>query len=224
MRRMLEYQIWHLLAAGLMLLVGRLYVQGGAVLQGAFLGLSASFWFWAGLWLAIAHQALVMLVWRSQLHFQWITQRFGERGFGYYGRAFGLVSFGRFLSVFALSIATRGTLDANLWLLNGLGVLFIALVVWLMVSVLRYFGIERALGGDHFYDKYRQIGLVRRGIFKYVRNGMYLVGLLMLWVPGLLLASEAGLLQGLLGHAFIWAHYFFTEKPDMLRIYGDIAA
>ena len=132
MRRMLEYQIWHLLAAGLVLFVGWLYVRSGGALQGAFLGLSASFWFWSGLWLAIAHQALVMFVWRSQLHYQWITRRFEERGFGYYGRAFGLVSFARFLSVFSLSIATRGTLGANPWLLNGLGLLFLALVIFIM--------------------------------------------------------------------------------------------
>jgi protein-S-isoprenylcysteine O-methyltransferase Ste14 len=224
MRRFFEYQIWHLLAAIIMLLVAREYVQNTSSLNNEIMGFSATFWFWAGLWLAIGHQALVMLVWRAQLHFQWIESRFGPQGFTNYGRAFALFSFLRLFTVLILAFATPGSLTGNSTLLKGGGFLFIALVTWLMYSVMRYFGIDRALGGDHFEDKYRKLGLVKGGIFNYIRNGMYIVGLLVLWIPGLLLASEPALLQGLLGHAFIWAHYFFTEKPDMMRIYGDVAA
>ena len=49
---------------------------------------------------------------------------------------------------------------------------------------------------------------------------MDIFGLMFNWLPGILWASKAALLVGVLGHLYIWAHYFATEKPDMERIYG----
>ena len=46
-------------------------------------------------------------------------------------------------------------------------------------------------------------------------------GLLILWLPGLLLASKAALLAALFGHVYIWVHYFTVEQPDMIHIYGN---
>ena len=33
-------------------------------------------------------------------------------------------------------------------------------------------------------------------------------------------ASAAGLVAAAFNHLYIWVHYFATERPDMLRIYG----
>jgi hypothetical protein len=49
---------------------------------------------------------------------------------------------------------------------------------------------------------------------------MYVFGLLLLWVPGLVAQSSAALGVALFSHAYIWAHYLFTERPDMQQIYG----
>jgi hypothetical protein len=49
---------------------------------------------------------------------------------------------------------------------------------------------------------------------------MYIFGFSLLYIPGLLLFSKAGLLAALFNHLYIWAHYFFTEVPDMHHIYG----
>ena len=215
-----EKQIWHLLGAALLLLVAREAATSPDVLTGSWLGFSSAVWYWAGIWFAIGHQLFVMLVWRSQLHFGWITGRFGARGFIYYARGFAFFSFARIFFLIGLAIANRGTLPGDRLLFNLLGLVFLALVVWLMVSVLRYFSVHRALGADHFEEKYRQMGLVTGGIFTYINNGMYIVGLLFLWLPGLFLAAKGALLVGLFGHAYIWVHYFTTEKPDMRRIYG----
>ncbi len=49
---------------------------------------------------------------------------------------------------------------------------------------------------------------------------MYVFGLLIFWIPGLLTASSPALLVALFSHIYIWVHYYSTEKPDMARIYG----
>ena len=52
---------------------------------------------------------------------------------------------------------------------------------------------------------------------------MYVFGLLILWLPGLLMASKAALLAALFGHVYIWVHYFTVELHDMKYIYGSKA-
>jgi hypothetical protein len=49
---------------------------------------------------------------------------------------------------------------------------------------------------------------------------MYTFGFLMLWVPGLLLLSQAALLAAAFNHAYIWVHYYATELPDIHYLYG----
>lgn len=61
--------------------------------------------------------------------------------------------------------------------------------------------------------------MVKRGIFKYSANAMYVFGFLILWVPGILLQSKAAVLLALFNHIYIWVHYYFTELPDMKMIY-----
>jgi protein-S-isoprenylcysteine O-methyltransferase Ste14 len=77
------------------------------------------------------------------------------------------------------------------------------------------------MGLDHFDPALHRAPLVREGIFRYLRNPMYTVGFLILYVPGLLLRSQAALLAAAFQHAYIWVHYYCTELPDMRRIYGD---
>ena len=62
---------------------------------------------------------------------------------------------------------------------------------------------------------------MKKGIFKYTDNGMYVFGLMILYLPGLLLLSKAAILAALFNHVYIWVHYYFTERPDMQEIYGD---
>jgi len=95
-----------------------------------------------------------------------------------------------------------------------------ALALYVLYSVLRYFGIARAAGLDHFDPSYHHKPLVKEGIFKYTENVMYIFGLLALWIPGLAATSAPALIAAALTHAYIWVHYYTTEKPDMNRIYG----
>ena len=96
--------------------------------------------------------------------------------------------------------------------------------IYLFYSVKRYFGFRRAFGIDHFDESYRSLPFVRKGIFRFTRNGMYVYGFLLLWVPGFWFASLAALSVALFNHLYIWVHYFATELPDMKRIYGQARA
>lgn len=92
-------------------------------------------------------------------------------------------------------------------------------MLYLFYSVQKYFGFAHAYGIDHFDESYRAKPLVREGIFKYTDNGMYTFGTLIVILPGLIFASKAALLLGVLNYLYVWVHYFALEKPDMKRIY-----
>ncbi len=167
---------------------------------------------------AVAHQVYVWLAWRMELYAGAITRAFGKSGFRIYKAVFGVLGLSR-LTIIPLAIANRGTIDLPGILQWGLSALFLALSVYLFYSVIRYFGIDRAAGLDHFDSEARRRPLVEEGIFRYTSNGMYVFGFLLLWVPGLVLESAAAILAAAFQHAYIWVHYYCTEKPDMRFIY-----
>ncbi len=80
------------------------------------------------------------------------------------------------------------------------------------------------MGIDHFDKSYRDRPFVREGIFRFTRNSMYVFGLLILWIPGLLYASKAALLIALFNHVYVLVHYHCTERPVMRRIYAGLSA
>jgi tetratricopeptide (TPR) repeat protein len=79
----------------------------------------------------------------------------------------------------------------------------------------------RKQGADHFDESYRSKPLETRGIYRFTSNGMYIYGLMAVYLPALWYASRPALVAAVFGHIYIWVHYFTTEKPDMQRIYGS---
>lgn len=191
-----------------------------AVRAGSLWGVSSLEWAWAAIGLAVAHQLLVWFCWRTELHLGWLSGLLGSAGFVSYAVLFSILGIARTAAVWILAIANRGTLDAPEAWTRPLAVLLALPTVYLFYSVKRYFGFRRAFGADHFDPRYRGGPLVREGIFRYTRNGMYFCGLLILWLPGLWWTSAAALWVALFNHLYIWVHYFATELPDMRRIYG----
>jgi protein-S-isoprenylcysteine O-methyltransferase Ste14 len=126
------------------------------------------------------------------------------------------------VTVLGLAASNRGTLSIPFWLGLLISVTFLGLTIYLFYSVIRFFGLRRALGIDHFRpEEYRNKPLVQEGIYRWTSNGMYIFGFLLLWIPGLLFLSKAALLAAIFNHLYIWVHYYFTEVPDMKFIYGD---
>jgi protein-S-isoprenylcysteine O-methyltransferase Ste14 len=124
--------------------------------------------------------------------------------------------------ILALSISSRNSLQINPIIAYLIAFIFLLIALYLIYSVLRYFGLKRAYGIDHFDESYRNKKFVKRGIFRFSNNAMYKFGFLFIWIPGLLLLSKPAIIVALFQHIYIWVHFYFTELPDMKNIYSQI--
>jgi protein-S-isoprenylcysteine O-methyltransferase Ste14 len=77
----------------------------------------------------------------------------------------------------------------------------------------------RASGADHFDPKYRELPLVKEGIFRFTDNGMYIYAFLLFWAIATGFNSAAALIVAAFSHVYIWVHFYATEKPDMGFLY-----
>lgn len=188
--------------------------------QGMFLGLSSTAWAGLAVANAIAHQVYVWLGWRLELGGKHLTKAFGTKAFTYFKIGFAVLILLRPVLAFILGWANRGSLPIAPWFGWAVALAAFLPALYLVYSVRRYFGFDRAFGIDHFDASYREVAFVRKGIFTWTPNAMYVFGFLMLWVPAFLFQSYAALILAAFSHAYIWVHYFCTEKPDMRRIYG----
>lgn len=221
--KLFKYQQWHFLAL-LALLTGLyLFVIGDtSLLKGKLLGINTSTWFLIAILTPIIHQVYVLICWRLELYYGSISKTFGVKGFKLYKVIFAILFLSRLLTIILLAISSAHSLDINvIFAYTAAFVLFIP-SVYLFYSVKKYFGIDRAFGIDHFHpEELKKETFVRKGIFKYTSNAMYVFGFLILWIPGLLCFSKEALLAALFNHIYIWIHYYFTELPDIKTIYGE---
>lgn len=209
-------------AAALAILLAGVAVVAGVdgAQAGRLWGLGSTAWLWLAVSIAVAHQVYVWLCWRLQLHGHALTRALGDRAFTAYAAGFAVLGVARVAAVFLLAISNRGTLPVDPTGLQVAAVLALIPALYLFDSVRRHFGFERAFGIDHFDASYRSRSFVRKGIFRFTRNGMYTYGFLLLWVPALWYASLAAVCAAAFNHLYIWVHYHATERPDMKRIYG----
>ncbi len=222
--KIFEKQFQHLIVLAI-LVAGMYFISGLPGFQtGQFLGLSTTTWFWISISVPIIHQVNALFAWRGQLHYNLMENIFGKRAFLIWGVTFSILFAARPISILGLAIANRGTVPIHPLIGLLLAILCLPPLIYLGYSIHKYFGIERALGIDHFEpEESVNRPFVREGIFRWTPNAMYKFGFLGLWIPGLLLLSKAALLSAIFNHLYIWAHFYFTELPDMLHIYGEEA-
>jgi hypothetical protein len=209
-------------AVGFGSLLGGLWLarSAGAFEAGSLWGIGTESWLWTGAAIAMIHQAWVWACWRLELHGSMLTRTIGRWGFEVFALVFALLGIARVAMVFVVAIADAGSIGGWSIGMRVIAIVFLVPSGYLFYSVARYFGFRRAMGLDHFDTRCRDLPLVRRGIFRFTSNGMYVFGLLLLWAPGLWLGSVAGLCLAAFNHAAIWLHYLATEKPDMRFMYG----
>ncbi|MEE9452754.1 MAG: methyltransferase [Paracoccaceae bacterium] len=187
--------------------------------SGSFLGVSTMTWSYIAIALALIHQSIVAVVFRLQLHFNLMVRIFGSAALKVWGFIFLPLLGVRPILLIIVGICDYGSLGGNRMLQMFAGMLLMGLIGWAMHSVLKYFTINRALGGDHFYDEYLNMPMVNQGAFKYSGNAMYTFIFSGLWGIGLLLGSWNALVLALFYHAYIWVHMYCTEDPDMQVLY-----
>lgn len=165
-------------------------------------------------------QFWVVIFWRLEYFTGKISKLMGKAGFVIFRIGFIISGLIRLSIVIPVSRATAHTVSIPLYITVPLIAITAPFIVWGLFSVLVYFGITRAFGADHFDSTYRNGTLELRGIYKYIPNSMYTVILLVLYFPGLIFQSLLGLVLALVHHLFVWVHYFCTERPDLIEIYG----
>ncbi len=186
---------------------------------GAFLGISDRTWLILCLATAVVHQVIGWLVFRGQLCFAIFTRWFGEKDLTVWGIIFLPFLAARPLALIGLAVADGGSLGWPRWLGMGLGLLLLMPTLYTGWSISKYFGLDRALGADHFRERYRHMGLVTQGIFAWSDNAMYMFAFFGLWAIALMANSRAALAVALFQHAYIWVHMFCTEEPDIQVLY-----
>lgn len=175
--------------------------------------------FWIAITFPIVHQVFVWLAWRLELRSSTTSNAIGFCGYLVW---FFLLFGGRFISLLALAWMDRGSLKLAV-LPQAIATTLLALLgIYTMYSVKRYFGFARAAGADHFDPKYRDMPLVKEGIFRFTSNGMYVYGFLLFWAIAIGLNSSAAVTVAAFSHAYIWVHFHATEKPDMDFLYSSV--
>lgn len=174
--------------------------------------------FWLAISVPIAHQVFVWITWRMELKSKAISNSIG---FTSYLIIFFVLLIGRPIVLLLLAWADSESLGLGLVPRIIVSLVLFVPSMYTMFSVKKYFGFLRASGGDHFDLKYRNMPLVKKGIFKYSGNSMYVFGFLMFWGIAIAFDSKAAILASAFCHVYIWIHYFATEKPDMDYLYSD---
>ena len=173
--------------------------------------------FWLSIGIPIIHQVYVWLAWRLELRSGATSKVISFKG---YLSLFFLFFVGRFIALVTLAWLDRGSLGLQLIPQIILTATTALVGIYSMYSVIRYFGFKRAAGADHFDPGYRKIPLVKEGIFRYTNNGMYVYAFLLHWAIAFVFNSRAALLATVFCHAYVWVHFYATEKPDMEFLYG----
>jgi protein-S-isoprenylcysteine O-methyltransferase Ste14 len=176
-------------------------------------------WFFFGAAIPLIHQMWVSFFWRTQLYTNLFEPK-PMKWFKLYKIGFIVFSLLRIISLYFTGKFDKGTLPIPLPLKLLIAIPIIIVSIYGMYSVIRYFTIDRAFGLDHFDPEVRKTGLVKKGIFRYTRNGMYGYTILFIYLFPLFLESKNSLYFAVYNHIILWIHYFSTEKLDMNEIYG----
>lgn len=214
-----EGQFQHILLLAC-LIPGAVYLAIPALDGSSWFGISDGTWFYVLIFVVVVHQLVVWLVFRVQLVFSLFSRLFGRYDMIVWGLIFLPLLFLRPVLTAGLGLADFGSLKPLRGLQIVLGLVLLVPFGYTMWSFKRYFSIPRALGGDHFRQKYREMPLVKEGAFRYSTNALYSFGFLFIWAIALLTGSRAALAAALFQHAYIWVHMYCIEGPDMQVIYG----
>jgi hypothetical protein len=215
-----EGQFQHLLFLAC-LLPGAIFLALPALDGSSWLGISDQSWFYAVIVLAIAHQVVGWFVFRTQLIFSLFSRLFGKSDLFVWGFIFFPFLLLRPILTLGLGLADYGSLESFRMIQIILGIVLLLPAIYTGWSIEKYFGVPRALGGDHFRQQYRELPLVKEGIFKYSSNAMYMFAFLLFWSIALFTGSRAALASALFQHAYIWVHMYCTESPDMKILYRE---
>lgn len=220
-----KHQLWHIivLIPMLVFLYNFPFIYSDSI-SGNLFGIPTLDWCYIAVATPILHQIYVLVCWRLELYHQSISKNFGKTGYKIYKIGFAILILLRPITLIFLAISNTNTFELGSTTTIVITIMLLLPAIYLFYSVKKYFGIDRAFGEDHFKpEKYQNQEMIKKGIFKYTSNGMYIYGFLLLYIPAIIWHSKAALVIAIFNHIYIWAHYYFTELPDIKKIYNKIS-
>ena len=212
-----KYQIWHIIGLIVLFYVS-LQIINFKNGSNFFLGISSEDWFLFAMISPFLHQIYTWLSWRSELCWKTISNTIGFRT---YSIIFYILLVIRMLFGIGLAFADYGTWFNPGWIEWTISLLFFVPFIYTMYSVKKYFGFDRATGIDHFDSNYKNIPFVKKGIFVWTPNAMYIFGLAVFFGFAFSSGSKAMFVYAAYTYITIWLHYFCTEKEDFKIIYEN---
>lgn len=219
--KIFERQIWHTVILLFLITVIIIFVQlNKEMLSGSLWNIQTCIWLIIAIAFPVIHQVYVLLCWRLELHYRLLSRKIGTKAFRIYVIGFFILFIGRMISIILLAASNKNTFHLDPVLRYSISGIITIIAIYAFYSVKKYFGMDRAAGKDHFDSAIAKLPFVKKGIFRYTNNGMYLYAFLIIYLPALLFQSEAALLVAIFSHIYIWVHYYCTELPDIKAIYG----
>lgn len=152
--KIFKYQLWNLFfLGGLLFLLDGVLKKEPSLLVGEFRGLSTYEWMVAAVLVPMVHQFYVVLAWRAELYYHWVSKTFGKRGFPLFKVGFAILILLRPVTITCLAVANRDSFETNNAIIFIVAGLLLIPSVYLFYSVKTYFGIDKAFGMDHFKPK-----------------------------------------------------------------------
>lgn len=219
--KVFENQIWHIVIL-VLLIVGICILLNldTKLIAGSLWNVETKIWLIIAVAIPILHQFYVLLCWRFELYYKSLTKTFGSNAFTVYKIGFFILFGSRMVFLIFLSISNKNTFTISPYYKYAIVAIISILVFYAFYSVVRFFGMDRAAGLDHFDSNIAKLPFVKRGIFKYTNNGMYKYAFLIFYLPGIIWESKASVLVALFSHLYIWVHFYCTELPDIKTIYS----
>jgi len=132
-------QHWHFLILLILLAGVYCYIQFDKnVLQGRFCGEHTSTYFIIALIAPILHQVYVVVFWRLELFYRWMSRKFGENGFLIFKLGFAFFFVSRLITIILLAFSNRNSLGISEFVGYALACLFaIPSLLGLTISTLK---------------------------------------------------------------------------------------
>jgi len=218
---MFRKQQYHAASLVLLLLLmgGALWMPG--MTAGRYLGVDTVTWYSITVVLVVLHHLYVWFCWRAELHHQTLSELFGSAGFTVYATGALFFLLARPILVVVVGVANRNSLWIPDLVCRVLTVVLALLSGGAIYATLQRMSFQQVLGADHFHEQIPERGLTRDGIFRYVSNPLFTLGMLGLWIPGVIFRSKAALVLALFQHVYVWVHYVTIECPDIQVLYPN---
>jgi hypothetical protein len=221
--KLLDKQIWHLTILLILLFGVCYYIKlDKTLLEGSLWNIETKQWLIFAISIPIVHQVYVLVCWRLELHYKLLSKTFGKNAFKIYVIGFFILFVSRLIFIIFLAESNKETFQINPILKYTILSIISLLALYTFYSVKVYFGMDRAAGLDHFDSEIRKLPFVKKSIFKYTNNGMYVYAFLIIYVPSFLYQSKSAFIVAVFSHLYIWVHYYCTELPDIKIIYRNV--